>query len=164
MIQNTEKETVKRVAIRLLSKGIGTLELIQSQLVKYMPVTTDHCHLQRKQMCREIVVCFKDSSIYKFSMFGRRILLTTQSTLSALTSVLAESPQNFPSPVGRDVSFDHPWTKMSISDSKTLSTLQKLNLYLEQETKIIKSGERREDDQNSGEISTDCSTTSSYRI
>ena len=72
--------------------------------------------------------------------------------------------QNVPSPVGRDVSFDDPSTKMSFSDAKTLLTLQKSNLYLQQETKIIKSEERRADDPNSGAISTDCSTMSSHRI
>ena len=53
---------------------------------------------------------------------------------------------------------------MSFSDAKTLLTLQKSNSYLQQETKIIKSEERRADDPNSGAISTDCSTTSSHRI
>ena len=57
-----------------------------------------------------------------------------------------------------------PSTKMSFSDAKTLLTLQKSNLYLQQETKIIKSEERRADDPNSGAISTDCSTKSSHRI
>ena len=56
-----------------------------------------------------------------------------------------------------------PSTKMSFSDAKTLLTLQKSNLYLQQETKIIKSEERRANDPNSGAISTDCSTTSSHR-
>ena len=135
-----------------------------------MPITTDLCHFQRKQMCREIVVYFNsDSSLYKFSMFGGLILLTTQdiyihSTLSALTSLLPESLQNVPSPVSRDVSFDDASTKMSISDAKTLSTLQKSNLYLQQETMIIKSGERRADDNNSDAISTERSTISSRRI
>ena len=78
--------------------------------------------------------------------------------------MLPESPQNVPSPVGRDVSFDDPSTKMSFSDAKTLLTLQKSNFYLQQETKIIKSEEQRVDDPNSGAISTDCSTTSSHRI
>ena len=54
--------------------------------------------------------------------------------------------------------------KMSFLDAKTLLTLQKLNLYLQQATKIIKSEEWRADDPNSGAISTDCSTTSSHRI
>ena len=100
-----------------------------------------------------------DSSLYKFSTFGGRVLLTIQvfyihSTLSALTSVLPESPQNVPSPVGRNVFFDDSSTKMSISDAKTLSILQKSKLYLQQETKIINSGERR----------AGCSTTSSHRM
>ena len=64
--------------------------------------------------------------------------------------MLPESPPNVPSPVGRDVSFDDPSTKMSFSDAKTLLTLQKSNLYLQQETKIIKNEERRADDPNSG--------------
>ena len=33
MIQNLEEETVRRLAIRVLSRGIGSLEFIQSQLV-----------------------------------------------------------------------------------------------------------------------------------
>ena len=53
----------------------------------------------------------------------------------------------------------HPSTKMSISAAKILSTLPKSNLYLQHETKIMKSGEKRADDQNSGAISTDCLTT-----
>ena len=57
-----------------------------------------------------------------------------------------------------------PSTKMSFSDAKTHLILQKSNLYLQQETKIIKSEERRADDPNSGAISPDCSTTSSHRI
>ena len=67
-------------------------------------------------------------------------------------------------PVGCDFSLDDSSTKMSISDAKTLSTLQKSKLHLHQETKIIKRGERRADDQNSGAISTDRSTTSSRRL
>ena len=101
-------------------------------------------------MCPEIVVYFKLTYPFtNFSTVGGRILLTTQdfdnhSTLSALTSVLPASPQNVPSAVSHDVSFDDPWTKMLFSDAKTLLTLQKSNLYLQQETKIIKSEERRE--------------------
>ena len=49
-----------------------------------------------------------------------------------------------------------PSTKMSFSDAKTLLTLQKSNLYLQQEKKIMKSEERRADDPYSGAISTDC--------
>ena len=64
----------------------------------------------------------------------------------------------------RRLAFDDPSAKMSFSDAKTLLTLQKSNLYLQQETKIIKSEDRRADDPNSGAISTDCSTTSSHRI
>ena len=82
--------------------------------------------------------------------------------LDPQTSVLLESPQNDPSLVGHDVSFDHPSTKMSISAAKILSTLPKSNLCLQHETKIMKSGEKRADDQNSGAISTDCSTTRSH--
>ena len=80
--------------------------------------------------------------------------------MPARTSVLPETPQNVPSPVGHDVAFDHPSTKMSISAAK----IPKSNLYLQHETKIMKTGEKRADDQKSGAISTDCSTTRSHRI
>ena len=121
-------------------------------------------------MCREVVVYFKLTYPFtNFSTVGGRILLTTQdfythSTLSALTSVLPASPKNVPFPVDCNVSFDDPSTKMSFSDAKTLLTLQKSNLYLQQEKKIIRSEERRADDPNSGVISADGSATSSHQI
>ena len=49
---------------------------------------------------------------------------------------------------------------MSFSDAKTLLTLQKSNLDLQQEKKIIKNEERRADDPNSA----DGSATSSHQI
>ena len=126
-------------------------------------------------MCREIVVCFKQT--HPFRNFPRldcwwtrfvnhtRLQDPLQTVrLNFCASREPESPQNVPSPVGHDVSFDHPSTKMSISAAKILSTLPKSNLYLQHETKIMKSGEKRADDQNSGTISTDCSTTRSHRI
>ena len=61
--------------------------------------------------------------------------------------MLPESPQNVPSPVGHGVSLDHPSTNLSISAAKILLTLPKSNLYLQHETKIMKSGEKRADDQ-----------------
>ena len=67
-----EKETARRLAIKVLSGGIGSLEFIQSQLVKNMLITLpDLCHFQRKQMCREIVVCFKQT--HPFRNFPRLV-------------------------------------------------------------------------------------------
>ena len=67
---------MRRLAIRVLSRGIGSLEL--TQLVKYMPITTDLCHFQRKQMCREIVVYFKQT--HPFTNFPRLVDVHTVKT------------------------------------------------------------------------------------
>ena len=120
-------------------------------------------------MCREIVVYFKQT--YLFTNFPRFVAYLVNHTgfLHLLHSVrfnFCASRESTERPVvGRPRRLlADPSTKMSFSDAKTLLTLQKPNLYLQQETKIIKSKERRADDPNSGAISTDCSTTSSHRI